>query len=111
MKKLLLLFALMVLPLVASADKSGKCGENVTYNYVEATNTLTISGTGAMTDYYGYPNLIPWNSYRSSIKTTIIENGITSIGGYAFYKCSGLISVTIPNSVTSIGNSVFYGCI
>ena len=40
----------------------------------------------------------------------VIPNGVTSIGDYAFYNCSGLTSVTIPDSVTSIGYQAFYGC-
>ena len=36
-----------------------------------------------------------------------IPNGVTSIGDYAFYKCSNLMSITIPDSVTSIGNYAF----
>ena len=39
-----------------------------------------------------------------------IGNGVTSIGGYAFYGCSGLRSVIIGNSVTSIGYSAFHDC-
>ena len=35
---------------------------------------------------------------------------MTSIGGWAFYGCTGLTSVTIGNSVTSIGSSTFSGC-
>ena len=32
---------------------------------------------------------------------------VTTIGNYAFDKCSYLTSVTIPNSVTTIGKGVF----
>ena len=39
-----------------------------------------------------------------------IPNSVTSIGSYAFCRCSRLTSVTIPNSVTSIGNYAFNGC-
>ena len=43
-------------------------------------------------------------------KNSIIPNSVTSIGGYAFYNCSELTSVTIPNSVTSVGKYAFYKC-
>ena len=50
------------------------------------------------------------NTLLFGCKNTIIPNSVTSIGNGAFYKCSGLTSMTIPNSVTSIGESAFYGC-
>ena len=67
---------------------------------------LTISGSGSMADYQ-YSSTLPWG--KSITKVTITE-GVTSIGEYAFYKCSSLTSVTIPNSVTSIGSSAFSYC-
>ena len=39
-----------------------------------------------------------------------ISEGVTSIGDYAFFNCSGLTSITIPESVTSIGQRAFYNC-
>lgn len=36
--------------------------------------------------------------------------GVTSIGEYAFYLCTGLESVTIPDSVTAIYGNPFVGC-
>ena len=112
MMKKTLLFFLLLLPLVASADDCGSCGDGVTYNYSESTHTLTISktgeGTGKMNDY-GYDNL-PWSSYRDEIMKVVIESGVTSIGSFAFSACSGLTSVDIPLGVTSIGYSAFRGC-
>ena len=70
----------------------GTCGENLTWR-LSNNGTLTISGTGAMADYTY--NTMPWYEYRSSIKSVIINDGVTSIGEYAFYGCSGLASVTI----------------
>ena len=51
MKKQFLLILAAILPMIASADDSGTCGDNLTWSYVEATHTLTISGNGNMTDY------------------------------------------------------------
>ena len=109
MKKQLLFLVMMLLPMMAMADDSGSCGDNVTYTYVEATHTLTISGTGAMKDY-DYNNM-PWYNYRTDILKAIIEEGVRSIGDAAFWYCSRLTSVTIPNSVTTIGNYAFCKCI
>ena len=36
--------------------------------------------------------------------------GATKIGGYAFYACENLESVTIPQQVNSIGEYAFYKC-
>ena len=46
----------------------------------------------------------------SSINVNEEEYTVTSIGNDAFYRCSGLTSVTIPNSVKSIGELAFSRC-
>ena len=45
-----------------------------------------------------------------SLNPDVIEDGVTSIGNYAFEKCSNLESIEIIGKVTGIGNSAFYGC-
>ncbi len=98
-------------PIVAS----GTCGrtghENeVTWKLtgIPDNYTLFISGTGEMADY-DYSSR-PWTKYANGIKTVVIGNGVTSIGGYAFSYCSGLTSIEIPSNVTSIGTRAFFGC-
>ena len=50
-------------------------------------------------------------SFQSNVEgTLIIPEGVTSIGDYAFYECSGLTSISLPEEVTSIGNYAFYKC-
>ena len=40
----------------------------------------------------------------------IIPDSVTSIGDWAFWRCTGLTSIIIPDSVKSIGGCAFYGC-
>ena len=70
--------------------------------------TLTISGNGEMKDWRNSSDGA-WYDNRE-IKNVIINNGVTSIGKFAFSYCSNLISITIPNSVTSIGSFAFCRC-
>ena len=91
-------------------DVFGECGEHLTWEYNPATTTLAISGTGAMTDYANSSaNKAPWDSYKESIESIILPDGLTRIGNHAFYGCdnAALTSVTIPNSVTNIGEYAF----
>ena len=92
----------------SNADNN-KCGDNLTWSW-DGNGTLTISGTGAMHDYNGTDNKAPWNAYIGSIETVIINDGVTSIGNYAFYECTALQSVSIANSVKSIGITAFGNC-
>ena len=93
----------------AASDDSGSCGDNVTYVFDSSTGTLTISGSGDMYSYSSSGNA-PWYPYSSDVKEVVIEDGVTSIDQYAFYKCSSLASVTIPDSVTSIDQYAFSEC-
>lgn len=88
---------------------SGTCGANATWNLNESTGVLTISGTGAMTNYSS-ASPSPWYDYRADITSVVIEDGITHIGEKAFYYHTAIPSITIPNSVTSIGEYAFASC-
>lgn len=91
----------------SALEASGQLSDTVSYTFDDSTGTLTISGTGNMSDYSR--NKSPFYD-NSSIKTVIIEDGITSIGKNAFYYCEKLISITLPDRVTSIGDCAFEDC-
>ena len=85
----------------------GTCGESLTWKYLDGV--LTISGTGEMTDY-SFTAAPPWDRYRDDITKVIIEEGVTSIGDWAFRYYDNITSVTIPDSMTSIGTWAFGDC-
>lgn len=95
--------------LSASAETiTGYCGEgenrkSVSYSYNTDSEVVTISGQGAMENGDETYSIF----LGGSIKTVIIEKGVTSIGNYTFYNCENLTKVTIPDSVTSIGDHAF----
>ena len=97
---------LLCLPIFA-ADKSGSCGGNAVWSY--ADGTLTIEGSGAMTDYTGRAD-VPWKDLVKDITTIRVNNGITSVGDYAFYYCYNASTVLLAGSVERIGDAAFWGC-
>ena len=105
---LLALFASAGITQAAIFD--GPCGDNLTWSLNTQDSTLTITGSGEMTNWHGDPDFAPWYDYKSYIKYVSLPDGVTSIGDWAFRDCSGLTSIEIPNSVTGIGSDAFDGC-
>ena len=100
--------AVSVRPAIVASGDCSASGSSVAWD-LDREGTLTIAGTGEMKAYKNKAN-IPWNSYLSSIKTVVIQEGVTYISTYAFYDCFSLNSVTIGEDVSSIGGYAFYGC-
>lgn len=94
---------------------SGVCGDNLTWNFYD-DGTLVIQGTGDMYDYDDFPSEAheddesPWGSYRYEIETVKIEEGVTSVGAWAFATCKVLQNVDISDSVTRINAYSFIWC-
>lgn len=89
---------------------TGKCGEDLTWSLDRETGVLTITGTGAMTDYNDSDNLSPWHNAGVTVTAVVVEEGVESIGDYAFVGMSNLKEVTLPGSVESVGDSAFAFC-
>ncbi len=92
----------------------GPCGENLTWTLF-SDGLLEISGTGPMWDYHFFEDEscsdAPWNAHASKLKALKLNEGLTTIGQYAFCVCRGFTgSLTIPDSVKVIGNYAFSGC-
>lgn len=72
------------------------------------TETTSYNSGGLHTNKFG--TTMVSHTFVDGVGTIEFEDDVTTFDSYAFYNCSGLISVTIPNSVTSIGTSTFSGC-
>lgn len=104
------LIALMglITALGAAAQNSGNTGP-LRWEYNAGTNTLSITGTGAMPNYAS-TNDQPWKAFQSGIKTVIIGDNVTTIGERAFAACNALQNVTLGSCVQTIEVSAFGTC-
>ena len=81
-------------------EYDGVIGE-LYYKVDQENNVTTIFGNGALS----------WTTALANVMTSnvVIEEGVTSIGNYAFQGCASLETVTFMGNVTSVGYNAFYG--
>ena len=91
----------------AAAAGDNSCGENVTWTL--ADGTLTISGTGRMTNFTS-DSPAPWADQADQITNVEVEGTVTSIGAVAFKGCTKLTTVNIADGVEYIEAGAFNGC-
>lgn len=83
----------------------GQCGANAFWK-LDRDYTLTIYGTGAMNDYPINDNrdsTSPWPVW--DVKRIDVQEGITTIGAYAFYYTDKATALSLPSSLISIGRA------
>ena len=92
-------------------EKSGFCGtedSNVNWS-LDEEGILHITGEGTMASWESEAD-VPWAQYRSQIKEIQIEDGVTSVGAYAFCNCSDVTETVLPDSIKNIGEFAFFSC-
>ena len=83
------------------------------FEYCTSLESITVDKNNSV--YQSKGNCLIETASKTLIagcKNSVIpaDGSVTIIGGYAFYGCYNLTSITIPDSVTSIGNGAFYYC-
>lgn len=88
-------------------------GSNLTWKIDTSTGVMTIAGTGDMADYSDFEESGPDPQWRghwpeiSQVHTLVIEEGVTSIGEYAFQWYNNIEHIYIPTTLTRIGTTAF----
>ena len=75
--------------------------------------SIAVASDNSMFDSRGNCNAIirtATNELILGCETTVIPEGVASIGFDAFNYCKGLTSITIPTTVETIDNNAFYAC-
>lgn len=87
----------------------GQCGNDLFW--LLKNDTLTIAGNGEMFHYWDYASKRPdFEQYKDCIKHVVIQEGVSTIGTYAFYHYDSIKSVDLPSSLKKIYEYAFQRC-
>lgn len=118
-KKFLSIFTIILIALnmvvipAAHAQIGGKCGDNLTWT-LDDNGVFTVSGTGEMYDYENgiiytcITDLQQWQAVSNSISDIVVEEGVESIGKYAFLHFDNAKTVKLPSTLKRINSFAFF---
>lgn len=76
-----------------------------------ASTTLKVPSDAVDVLFSNHVTSLPKDAcYQNTVLTSVTMNSVTSIGDYAFVKCTSLTEVNMSSTVTKIGNNVFVEC-
>lgn len=86
----------------------GSSGQITTVTIGEGNTSFYFDGQGALINGKDHRLLRYWGDYTTSSYT--VDDSITSIAAYAFYRSRGLKTVTLPEGLVVIGDYAFSNC-
>jgi len=95
----------IAMTICTSATGYGTLGDNINWG-IDNSGTLYISGNGEMSELTSEKDY-PWYEYSDAITGIFIQEGVTSIGSFAFFDCDNVKTVTIPVSLKKINAGAF----
>lgn len=90
-------------------DVSGSCGKSVFWSYDTDALCITVSGKGKMEDWTD-ASKPPWCFYIKDIRKVVVEEGVASVGSYAFSACEKLTDILLADTVEQLGIFSFSSC-
>ena len=123
MKKQLLLFVMIILPIVANAFSGEVEIDGIKYYIVTKARSAEIRANNYSGDIV-IPSSVTYegvvcnvdkigdNAFAdcTSLFSVEVPSSINSIGANAFRNCNKLTSIILPSSISTIGNYAFAGC-
>ncbi len=84
--------------------------EDTRFDNLEKVTITKGSGRGYDYDIDKIDHVLccPWND-ALNIESVTVEEGVTYLGSYLFYKCN-INNLVLPNTLASLGESPFYQC-
>ena len=79
------------------------CDGQIVGTALNGVTSLTVPGTVRSIAPYAF-------SYKNTLITLVLSEGVEEIGNNAFESCGNLREVTLPQSLASIGDRVFLYC-
>ena len=67
---------------------------------------LSVCGLGALPDYTA-DTYAPWYDYSNSVTSLVVNDGITSVGEYAFRGLNKMTAMTLTDDIETIGAYAF----